>query len=144
MLDWSGGGEPFTTRWEGLLTRFDLFSGEGWEGAARNWARGGGAMTMVKGHAETGSASVQASSAKLTAGTDGRLRGSLDLSVTGGPQSLLAMARAHAIDPNGAALAATATSLAGGLTGSARVRLDFTADGARLGPARLSDSPQIY
>ena len=144
MLDWIGGGEPFTTRWEGLLTRFDLFSGEGWEGAARSWARGGGAMTMVKGHAETGSASVQASSAKLTAGTDGRLRGSLDLSVTGGPQSLLAMARAHAIDANGAALAATATSLAGGLTGSAKVRLDFTADGAKLGPARLSDSPQIY
>lgn len=144
MLDWIGGGEPFTTRWEGLLTRVSLFTGEGWAGAARTWSEGGGALTMVKGHAETGSASAQASSAKLTAGTDGRLRGSLDLSVTGGPQSLLAMSRAHAIDPGGAAVAATATSLAGGLNGSARVRLDFTADGAKLGPARLSDSPQIY
>lgn len=144
MLDWIGNGEVFSTRWEGLLTRFDLFSGQGWEGAARNWARAGGAITMVKGHAETGSASAQASATQLTVGPDGRLRGPLELSVTGGPQSLLAMARSRLIDPNGAALAATATSLAGGLTGSAKVRLDFTADGAKLGPARLSDSPQIY
>jgi hypothetical protein len=144
MLDWIGGGESFTTRWEGLVSNAGAFSGEGWEGAARNWSRAGGKLTQVRGNAQTGAASAQASSAGLAAGPDGRLRGSLDLSVTGGPQSLMAMARSKLIEPTGAAMAAAATSLAGGLTGSARVRLDFTGDGAKLGPARLSDSPRIY
>jgi hypothetical protein len=144
MLDWIGDGEPFSTRWEGAVTHFDSFSGAGWPAAARNWSRAGGAITELRGRAETGSASAQADAASLTAGPDGRLRGSLDLSVTGGPQSLLAMARARAVDPSAAAAAAAATGIAGGLNGSARVRLDFTPEGARIGPARLSDSPRVY
>ena len=54
------------------------------------------------------------------------------------------MGRANAIDPQAANLAASAAALAGGLNGAARTRLDFGAEGAKLGPARLSDSPEIY
>jgi len=144
MLDWIGDGEPFSTRWEGAVTRFDLFNGRGWTGAARNWSRAGGAITQLRGRAEAGQASAQADSARLTAGPDGRLRGSVNLSVTGGPQSLIAMGRAKVVDADSAALAATAAGLAGGLNGTARTRLDFTAGGAKLGAVRLSDSPQVY
>ena len=144
MLQWIGGGEPVAMRWEGAITHFDRFGGAGWSGAARNWSQAGGAITQLQGHAETGTASVQASSSSLTAGPDGRLRGSLALSITGGPQTLIAMGRANAIDPQAAAMAASAAALAGGLNGTARTRLDFSAEGAKLGPARLSDSPRIY
>lgn len=144
MLHWIGGGEPVSLRWEGAITHFDQFGGAGWAGAARNWSRAGGALTQLQGRAETGTASVQASSSSLTAGPDGRLRGSLALSITGGPQTLIAMGRARAIDPQAAATAASAAALAGGLNGTARARLDFSAEGAKLGPARLSDSPKIY
>lgn len=139
-----GGGELFSMRWEGLVTRFDAFDGGGWAASARNWSRAGGVLQQVRGRAETGAASVQAYAPQLSAGPDGRLRGSLDLSVVGGPQALLAMAQSRVVDPTGAAVAASATSLAGGLNAPVSVRLDFTAEGSKLGPARLSDSPKVY
>lgn len=139
-----GGGERFSTRWEGLVTRFSAFDGGGWAQAARNWSRAGGALQQVRGRAETGPFSLQAYAPQLTASADGRLRGSLDLSVVGGPQALLSMAQARVVDPAGAAMAAAATSMASGLNAPVSARLDFTADGARLGPARLSDSPKVY
>ncbi|MBX7249926.1 MAG: DUF2125 domain-containing protein [Caulobacteraceae bacterium] len=144
MLEWIGGGELFSTRWEGAITHIEAFRGAGWTGAARNWSRAGGALTELQGRAETGSASTQADAVSLTAGPDGRLRGRLNLSIIGAPQSLLAMARAHAVDPQAAAAAATVTGVAGGLNGTARARLDFTGQGAMLGPVRLSDAPRVY
>jgi hypothetical protein len=143
MLDWIGNGEPFSTRWEGAITHFDSFVGKGWTGAARNWSRAGGALSELQGRAETGSASVQADAPSLTVGADGRLRGSLNLSVTGGPQSLVAMARANAVDPR-AAVAAAANGAAGSLNGTARVRLDFTDRGSMLGPVRLAGAPKVW
>ena len=94
--------------------------------------------------AGTGPASVEAYAPQLSVGADGTLRGSLDLKAAGAPEALMAMARANMIEEAGAAVAATATSLAGALNGPVQVRLDFTADGSRLGPASLTDSPRIY
>lgn len=98
----------------------------------------------MQGRAETGTASVQASSSSLTAGPAVGCAAAWRLSITGGPQTLIAMGRARAIDPQAAATAASAAALAGLSGGAARARLDFSAEGAKLGPARLSDSPKIY
>lgn len=144
MLDWIGSGQPFSTRWEGSATGLARFSGASWTQAARGWSAGGGILTNVRGRAAAGTASAEAASLRLWAGSDGRLRGSVDLTVTGGPESLLAMGRAQAVDPAGAGAAAAATAVAGGLDGTARIRLDFTAEGAKIGPVRLTGSPRIY
>jgi len=143
-IDQIGAGERFSTRWEGLVTRFGAFDGGGWAQAARNWSRAGGVLQQVRGRAETGPASLQAYAPQLSAGPDGRLRGSLDISVVGGAQALMSMAQARVVDPAGAAVAAAATSMTAGLNAPVSARVDFTARGAKMGPARLSDSPKVY
>lgn len=144
MLDWIGRGQPFSMQWEGRATGLQRFSGGSWQQAARTWATGGGMLTDIRGEAKTGEASLAAQASRLTIGADGRLRGSLDLTLKGGPESLMALGRSQAVDERGATAAAAATAVAGGLDGTARVRLDFTDEGAKIGPFRLSGSPRIY
>ncbi len=144
MLDWIGGGQPFDTHWEGVITRLDFFRGAGWGQAVRRWSQSGGSLSAVRGKAFAGSASAEADAPRMTVGPEGRLRGRVDLTATGGPESLLAMGRARAVDPAGAGAAAAATAAAGGLDGTARMSLEFTDEGAKLGPVRLAGSPQIY
>jgi len=144
MLEWIGGGEPFDLQVEGAATAVDRFRGTGWPQAARAWSAGGGRLVGVRGEARTGPTRASAAGSALTVAADGRLRGGVDLTLTGGPRSLLALGRTGAVDPLGARTAAAGMALGSGLDGAVRVRLDFTDEGAKLGPVRLSDSPRIY
>lgn len=144
MLDWIGAGKPFSMHWEGRIGALNQFRGASWADAARRWASAGGALAQVRGVATTGKASLDAASQRLWVGPDGRLRGGVSMTLKGGPESLMALGRSHAVDQRGAAAAAAATAVAGGLDGTARVRLDFTGEGAKIGPFRLSGSPTVY
>lgn len=144
MLDWIGKGQPFAMEWEGKVTALDRFTGTGWPQAARAWAAAGGVVSAVRGTATAGAASLDGSAPRLSVGPDGRLRGSVSMTLKGGPQSLMALGRSEEVDRAGATAAAAATAVAGGLDGVAKVRLDFTDEGAKIGPFRLSGSPAVY
>ncbi|HYE43548.1 MAG TPA: DUF2125 domain-containing protein [Caulobacteraceae bacterium] len=144
MLDWIGAGEPFSMHWEGRVAALNQFRGASWREAARRWASAGGALSQVRGVARAGNASLDAASQRLWVGLDGRLRGGVAMTLKGGPESLMALGRSQAVDQRGATAAAAATAVAGGLDGTARVRLDFTDEGAKIGPFRLSGSPTIF
>ena len=144
MLEWIGGGAPFDLLVEGTATSTDRFRGAGWAPAARAWSRAGGRITAVHGEASTGPTRASTSGQQLWVSPDGRLQGGLELTLTGGPRSLMALARSGTIDALGARAAAAGMTLGGGLDGTVTVRLDFTPDGARLGPVRLSPAPRVF
>jgi hypothetical protein len=140
-LESIGPGAPFSTWWEAGLPRLASARGADWADAVRAWTAAGGALTGVRGRAKAGQAALEATAARLTVGPDGRLRGSMDLSLTRAPDALQALGRSRAVDPAAAAAAAGAR---GGHTEAARMTLSFDNGETRLGPVRLAPAPKVY
>jgi hypothetical protein len=143
-VDWIAGGGPFNTYWETGLTRLRAARGSGWPALVRSWTAAGGALTGLHGQAKAGDAAAEAKSAQLTVGPDGRLRGTVDLSLTRGPEALLALGRSQAVNPGAAAAAGAVAAGKGGLNGTANMSLVFEDGGSRLGPVRLAPAPKVY
>jgi len=144
MLDWIGNGAPFSMRAEALLTEFHRFQGGAWGPSVRAWTAAGGRLNAVNIEAETGPTKAGGSADTLWVGPDGRLRGSFDLSLTGGPKSLMALARTGEVSGVGATAAAATAVAAGGLEGTAKVKVRFADEGTMFGPVRLTGSPKVF
>jgi len=144
VLDWVAGGGPFTTQWEGSITAADGFGGSTWASAVRGWSGRGGALTGLRGRFQAGEAVSDAQAARLTVGPDGRLRGTADLTLTGGPAPLIAMGQVQGGNAAGAAAAGAAAAAQNALGGTAKVRLTFEGGRTRVGPLNLAPAPKLY
>ncbi len=70
--------------WDSRLSHLSAFKGVGWANAVRAWTAAGGAMSVADGKLALGGLTLQGSGGPLTVGDDGRLRGSVGMTVSRG------------------------------------------------------------
>lgn len=138
------GDKPISITWDSLLSKIGSFRGADWPSAVRNWSAAGGQMTVRQAGVTAGEAVIGAQSGTLGVGYDGRLNGSLDVTLREAPKALGAMAETGVIRPE-AALAASAVAAARQGAGDvARANVTFQAGQTTLGPVAIGPSPRVY
>lgn len=129
-------GKPVAIEWNSTLSKMSAFTGEDWPGAVRAWTAAGGTMTVRRAGITAGDAGIGVNSGSLSAGADGRLRGTLDVSLRQAPRILAALAETGAIAPQVAQVAAAVAE--------ARADLTFEAGQTSLGPIPIGRAPVVH
>ena len=137
-------GKPVSIAWDSVLTKMSGFHGQGWADAARTWSAGGGTILVRQAGITAGDALIGAQGGTLRVDDDGRLAGSIDVSLRQAPKALSAMADQGTIAPE-AAMAASAVASAHQETGDiARATLTFEAGRTTFGPVALAPAPKLF
>lgn len=138
------GDKPISIVWDTTLSKMSAFKGENWPAAVRAWATAGGQATVRQAGVTAGEALIGAQSGTLSVGYDGRLRGSMDVTLRQAPRALEAMGETGVI-PQGSAEAAAAVAEARQDKGDmARATLNFEAGQTTLGPVAVGPAPRVY
>jgi hypothetical protein len=138
------GEKPISLTWNSTLSKMSAFRGADWAAAVRGWSEAGGLIDVrATSQLAAGEALVQVRSGRLGVDRDGRLSGSLDVTLRQAPRALGAMASTGAL-PAAAADAASAVASArpGGETAHAVIH--FQAGQTTLGPVALGPALRIY
>lgn len=138
------GDKPISILWQASLTKMSAFEGSDWPSAVRNWIDAGGRMQLRQGGVTAGEALIGAQSGDLTVGADGRLRGTLNVTLRQAPRALTAMGQAGAIAPETAQAAADVAQAREGPDQAAHMTLDFQAGRTTLGPVAIGPAPKVY
>ena len=125
------------------LSRVSGLKGAGWAEAARRWSEGGGLINLREAGVTAGDVALRLQPGKLSVGADGRMRGSLDMSLTGAGPAISALGASGVIAPEAAA-AAGAVAAARLDGGAVRARLNFEAGVVTFGPVALGPAPKVY
>ena len=80
-------GRPFGLMWDSRLSHLSALRGQTWPLAVRAWVQGGGFMRLAQGRISLGDVVLQGAGGPLVADADGRLSGSLPLTLEGGETS---------------------------------------------------------
>lgn len=144
VLDWTVGGETFDTVASARIANAAAFQGANWGAAALNWASRGGALADVRAEAEAGDARADAASTRLTFDADGRLEGTLALTLKNGPGALAAIGAWGQGGQAGPGAASGLAATQSGLDGTANVVLVFENGQGRLGPIPLAPAPKLF
>jgi hypothetical protein len=138
------GEKPISIVWDSTLSKMSAFKGDNWPAAVKAWSDAGGRATVRQAGVTAGEAVIGAQSGTLGVGYDGRLTGSMDVSLKEGPRALSAMAETGVIPPE-AALAASAVTMARqGSADVARANVTFQAGQTTLGPVAVGPAPRVY
>lgn len=138
------GDKPISITWDSILSKISSFKGSDWPTSVRNWSGAGGQMTVRQAGITAGEAVIGAQSGTLGVGYDGRLSGSLDVTLREAPRALGAMAETGVIQPE-AAMAASAVAAARQGSGDvARASVTFQAGQTTLGPVAIGPAPRVY
>lgn len=134
---------PLTLNLNAELSHRSALQGRDWAQSVRAWTDKGGSATVGQFLASVGDVSLSASGGPLTVAPDGRLRGSLDLSLRQGAAAIAALGAAQALDPS---IARSAATVAQSRTdqGTGELQLNFEAGITTLGPVRLGPAPRVY
>ena len=144
LLERIGGAKPVSFEWDGRLSKASHLRGASWGEAVQAWTAAGGRISVKRGGLTTGDALIGVNSGDLTVGSDGRLRGVLDVSLRQAPRAFGALQAAGAVDPAPAEAAAAVVTARQGDGDVARATLNFEAGRTTLGPIALWPAPQIY
>ena len=137
-------GKPVAIVWDSILSKIGSFRGADWPGAVKAWTAAGGRMTVRNAGITAGEAVIGAQSGTLSVSYDGRLSGTLDVSLRQAPKTISAMAETGVIQPD-AALAASAVAAARQGEGDvARANITFQAGRTTLGPVAVGPAPKVY
>ncbi|MFC3068805.1 DUF2125 domain-containing protein [Phenylobacterium soli] len=136
--------KPISIQWQATLTKMSAFTGSDWPGAVRHWTDNGGKMQLRQGGVTAGEALIGAQGGDLTVGEDGRLRGSLKVSLRQAPRALTAMGQTGTIPPETAQAAADVAQAREGPDQVAHATLDFQAGRTTLGPVAIGPAPKVY
>ena len=130
---------------ETTINGADHLRGRTMIGDLKTWAGAGGRFTAVRGELKAGASTATLSSDTLTAGPDGRLRGSVALTADKPLPALAGLARSGVpgVDRAAAAGAATATALTGD-TSAVSLPLVFRDGRTWLGPFALAPAPKLF
>jgi hypothetical protein len=144
LLGRIAGDGPVSLTWDSTLSKVSAFRGPDWPAAVRNWTAAGGQMTVRRAGLTAGKALIGAKSGELTVGSDGRLRGVLDVTLREAPRALSVMGERGVIPPERAAAAATVATAREGAGDIAAVTLNFEAGQTTLGPVAIAPAPKVY
>ena len=117
--------------WDARLSHLSAFKGRDWPSAARAWSTAGGAMTVASAKVGLGSLALEGAGGPLTVGGDGRLSGTLPLSVTKGGGLNLGGLRLGGVN-------------IGGLSFSGSMPLKFEGGQAALGAFPVGQALKVY
>jgi hypothetical protein len=120
------------------------FTGRDWPAAVRAWAAAGGAMTVRSAGLTAGDALVNVASGQLTASRDGRLSGTLNLTLRQAPRGLNALAGSGVIASEAAQAASAVAQARQGAGDTAQAALTFQAGRTTFGPVALGPAPKVY
>jgi hypothetical protein len=137
-------GKPVSVEWDSRLSKASAFHGGSWADAVRNWVDAGGRMSVRHAGLTAGEALIGADGGTLSVGTDGRLRGSLDVSLRQAPRALAAMGATGAVPEDRAEAATAVVEARAGNAEAARAELAFQAGQTTLGPVALAPAPKVY
>ena len=138
------GDKPISILWQATLTKMTAFTGNDWTSAVRRWTDAGGRMSLRQGGVTAGDALIGAQAGDLTAGPDGRLRGTLNVTLRQAPRALTVMGQSGAIAPESAQAAAEVAQAREGPDQVAHATLDFQAGRTTLGPVAIGPAPKVY
>lgn len=143
LLGRAAGAKPVAMVLNTTLSRVSGLKGASWSEAARRWSEGGGQFNLREAGVTAGDVALRLQPGKLTVGTDGRLRGGLDMGLTGAAPAIGALGASGVIAPEAAA-AAGAVAAARLDGGAVRARLNFEAGVVTFGPVALGPAPKVY
>lgn len=135
--------KAISIEWDGRLSKIDTFKGRDWPDAVRNWVTAGGRMSVKRAGLTAGEAVIGVNSGSLGVGSDGRLSGILDVSLSQAPRTLGIMGARGAI-PLDRATAAVDVVIARTTGDLARANLNFEAGQTTLGPVAIALAPRVY
>jgi hypothetical protein len=82
-------GQPFGLMWDSRLSHLSALRGSSWSAAVQAWVAAGGFMRVAQGQISLGDLVLKGAGGPLVADADGRLSGSLPLTLEGGQTSHL-------------------------------------------------------
>jgi len=144
LLGRIAGEKPVSVVWNATLSRISRFRGPNWPAAVRAWTDAGGQMTVREASLTAGDALIATRGALLTVGADGRVRGSMDVTLRQAPRALAAMGQTGVIPPDRADAAAAVAAVREGTGDAARATLVFQAGQTTLGPVAIGPAPLVY
>jgi hypothetical protein len=84
-----GPGQAFGLMWDSRLSHLSALRGQSWSAAVQAWVRAGGFMRVAQGQISLGELVLKGAGGPLVADADGRLSGSLPLTLEGGQTARL-------------------------------------------------------
>lgn len=138
------GDKPISISWDSILSKVSAFKGANWPEAVRGWTTAGGRMTVRQAGVTAGEAVLGAQAGVLSVGYDGRLNGSLDVTLREAPKALGALAETGVIRPEAAVAASAVTAARQGNDNVARANVTFQAGQTTLGPVAIGPAPKVY
>jgi hypothetical protein len=135
-------GRPVSLLADGVYSHADALAGDSWPQALRDWAQAGGALDLRRLRLAAGDALIEARPGALTAGADGRLQGTLALSVRQAAKVVGAMGGEGALSPDAARAALAVAAVRG--APAAALSLHFEAGRTTLGPVALGPAPRLF
>lgn len=144
LLGRIAGDKPVSLEWDARLSKISAFHGATWAEAVRGWIAAGGRINVKRAGLTAGDALIGAEAGSLSVGSDGRLRGSLEVSLRQAPRALSAMSATGAVSETQAAAASAVVEARAGSGDVARANLDFQAGQTTLGPVALAPAPKVY
>jgi hypothetical protein len=144
LLGRIAGERPVSIVWNATLSKMSAFRGRDWPSAVRNWTAAGGRMSVRQGGVTAGEAMLGSNSGSLYVGSDGRLRGVLDVTLRQAPRALGAMGQTGVIAPDRADAASAVAAAREGTGDVARASINFEAGQTTLGPVALGPAPKVY
>jgi len=138
------GDRPISIVWNATLSKMSAFTGRDWPDAVRHWVEAGGEMSVRRAGVTAGDALIGANSGTLTVGSDGRLRGVLDVTLRQAPRALGAMGESGVLPKETADAAAAVARAREGADEAARAEINFQAGRATLGPVAIGPAPKVY
>jgi hypothetical protein len=136
--------KPISIAGNATLSKMSAFVGDDWPDAVRRWVDAGGQMSVRDAGVTAGEALIGANSGTLSVGSDGRLRGVLNVTLRQAPRALAAMGASGVLPPQTAEAASDVASAREGADQVARATLDFQAGRTTLGPVAIGPAPKIY
>src|SRR5690349_19992689 len=119
------------------------FKGATWPQAVRAWTDAAGEVQMRAAGVTADEEVLGEQRGTLSVGPDGRIRGTLDLTLRQAPKTIAALGDTGAIAPE-AALAACAVAAARQDGETARAALTFQAGQTTFGPVAIAPAPRVY
>lgn len=144
VLALAGDAQPVALSWNSTLSKMSAFDGPSWSEAVRNWTASGGAMTVRDAGITAGQARLGVKGGRVSAGSDGRAVGALDLTLSQTSNVLTAMGQAGLIPQETAEAAAVVARARQGPGGEMNAALTFQAGRTTLGPVAIAAAPKIY
>jgi len=125
---------------EGKIERPSAFKGDVSTGLAA-WTGAGGQISGLHVLVKAGDLALTATSPTLTADDHARLKGHLDLELSGTYKPVEALAATRLVSPDNLALAKPLLDMTLSTNGTQKFGIDFKNGGSYIGPLKVSDAP---